>query len=202
MFDRAYCDYRWWWQMTQQRVRFVSRFKRNARLSVVSARSIPRAVRGHILKDEQVLLSNKHPGAGRHNPYQAALRRIQVLREGTTPLVLVTNDLKSSAASIAQLYKARWQIELFFKWIKQHLRIKHFLGRSENAVRIQILCALIAFLLVHLYAKTSKTRTSLWLFMSQLRSTLFQRPHSELLRHRRWRAQRAQFNARQQTLFA
>jgi hypothetical protein len=203
VFDKAYCDYSWWNQLTWQGVRFVSRFKRNARLSIVSTRSIPRAARGHILKDQQVLLCNNNPGGGRRrHPYEGALRRIEVAREGNLPLVLVTNDLKSSALSIAALYKARWQIELFFKWIKQHLRIKRFLGRSENAVRIQILCALIAYLLVRLHAQANKAGTSLWLYMSELRSTLFQRPQSELLRHRRWRERYGEFTARQQGLFS
>jgi putative transposase len=202
VFDKAYCDYRWWWQMTQQKVRFVSRFKRNARLSVRCSRPIPTCARGIILKDEQVYLSNKNPGAGRRNPYSAAVRRIEVARAGKAPVVLVTNDLKSSALRIAEAYKARWQIELFFKWIKQHLRIKSFLGRSENAVRIQIVCALIAYLLTHLHAKANAVTQSLWLYLSELRSTLFQRPQSELYRHRRWRERRGEFLDRQHLLFA
>jgi IS4 transposase len=201
VFDKAYCDYRWWWAMTQNKVRFVSRFKRNARLSVHRHRSLPKGAQGVILKDQQVYLSNKHPGAGRRNPYTLPLRRIEVAREGKAPLVLVTNDLKSSALHIAQLYKARWQIELFFKWIKQHLRIKRFLGRSENAVRIQILSALIAYLLARLDAQASGTTKSLWLHLSELRSTLFQRPQGELHRHRRWREQRTLFQQLQRPLF-
>ncbi|MCZ7171541.1 transposase, partial [Salmonella enterica] len=85
----------------------------------------------------------------RRNRYTAPLRRIPVHRpDHAAPLVLVTNDLERPAAEIAACYRARWQIELFFKWIKQNLRISRFFGRSENAVRIQILCALIAYLLV------------------------------------------------------
>lgn len=202
VFDKAYCDYSWWWRMTQSGAYFVSRFKSNARLSPHLTRHIPQAARGTILSDQQVYLSNKNPGAGRRNPYTSPLRRIEVAREGKPPLVLVTNDLKSSALRIAQAYKARWQIELFFKWIKQHLNIKRFLGRSENAVRIQILCALIAYLLTQLYALASGTTQSLWLFLSELRSTLFQRPEAERIRYRRWRWQRADFQLRQHTLFA
>src|SRR5690606_7787503 len=95
----------------------------------------------------------------------------------------------------------RWQIELFFKWIKQHLRIKRFLGRTENAVRIQILTALIAYLLVALYAKAHGIKKTLWIVLSELRTTLFQRPDSELYRHRRWRMQRHLFSLRQGSLF-
>jgi putative transposase len=201
VFDKAYCDYHWWWQITQSGAQFVSRFKRNARLQVLSERRIARCARGVILKDQRVLLSNRNPGAGRSNPYTAALRRIEVARAKQPPLVLVTNDLSSSALRIAEHYRARWQIELFFKWIKQHLRIKQFLGRSENAVRIQILTALIAYLLAALDAQTRAIRTSLWLHLSELRATLFQRPLIELHRHRRWRQQRAFFQAHQQVLF-
>ena len=73
-----------------------------------------------------------------------------VKRDNKTPLILVTNDLQRSSEEIAELYKQRWQIELFFKWIKQNLKIKKFLGRSENAVKTQICIAIIAFVLIRL----------------------------------------------------
>ena len=202
VFDKAYCDYSWWWRMTGSHVRFVSRLKRNARVQLLSERPIARAARGTILKDQHVALSNKNPGAGRRNPYRAALRRIEVARDGKTPMMLVTNDMKSSALRIAEHYKTRWQIELFFKWIKQHLKIKRFLGRSPNAVRIQILSALIAYLLAYLHAKAQRVTGSLWLHLVELRSTLFQRPETELQRHRRWRERRAEYELRQTVLFA
>lgn len=202
VFDKAYCDYSWWWRIEQSGAKFVTRFKRNARLEVLEERAIARAAREVILKDEIVRLSNKNPGAGRSNPYRKALRRIEVAREGKPALVLATNDLKSSALRIAERYRARWQIELFFKWIKQHLRIKSLLGRSENAVRTQLLCALIAYLLCLLDAKAKKAKTTLWLHLSELRGTLFQRPQAERARHRRWREQRARFELSQGALFA
>jgi putative transposase len=202
VFDKAYCDYSWWWRMTQKRVRFVSRLKRNARIEILSERPIARAARSIILTDQLVNLSNKNPGAGRHNPYRAALRRIEVARDGQPPLVLVTNDMKSSALRIAEHYKRRWQIELFFKWIKQHLKIKRFIGRSPNAVRIQILSALIAYLLAYLHAKAQRITGSLWLHLVQVSSTLFQRSDTDLHRHRRWRERRADYELRQTVLFA
>jgi IS4 transposase len=201
VFDKAYCDYTWWWKMTQSGAQFVTRFKRNTRLQVKAQRAIPRNAHGIILKDEQVYLSNKNPGGGRTNPYSGALRRIEVAREGKPSLVLATNDLKSSALRIAERYKARWQIELFFKWIKQHLNIKRFLGRSPAAVRIQILTALIAYLLAVLDAQARGIKTSLWLFLSELRATLFQRPDTERDRHRRWRERRSMHDLHQQPLF-
>jgi putative transposase len=202
VFDKGYCDYRWWWQIEQRGAKFVTRFKRNARVEVLKERTIAQAARGTILSDEWVKLSNKHPGGARRNPYVKPLRRIVVAREGKDPMVLATNDLKSSALRIAERYRQRWQIELFFKWIKQHLRIKSFLGRSENAVRIQILTALITYLLLALYAKAHRWTGSLHLLLNELRSTLFQRPQLELHRHRRWREKLAFIASHQTELFA
>jgi putative transposase len=188
VFDKGYCDYNWWHSLHTRGARFVTRFKRNAALTVQRERLIPRAAIGVILKDQVVRFTHRHQGGGRRNRYESALRRIEVAREGKAPLVLATNDLKSSAATIAQLYKDRWQIELFFKWIKQHLNIKRFCGHSENAVRIQILIALIAYLLLVLYKQATG-------------ATLFQRPSLEAQRyHRRRRSQRS-FAALQPGLF-
>ncbi len=92
----------------------------------------------------------------RKNPMQVAVREIGVLTETGKKLRLLTNDLDAPAHEIADLYKRRWQIELFFRFVKQTLRITHFLGRSENAVRVQIAVALIAFLLLHLLRKMTK----------------------------------------------
>jgi putative transposase len=100
------------------------------------------------------------------------IRRIQIARADDAPLWLLTNDLHSPAAQIAQLYKQRWQIELFFKWIKQHLQVKRFLGRSQNAVRIQLLVALIVYLLVLLYKRQHRPQTSLWHVVAELRHGL------------------------------
>ena len=202
VFDKGYCDYSWWWRIHQSKARFVTRFKYNAKLAVVQDRRIAKNAAGIILKDQLVRLANRKSGAGRKIPYELPLRRIEVARENKPPLVLATNDLKSSALSIAERYRARWQIELFFKWIKQHLRIKRFLGKSENAVRIQILTALIAYLLVALHATQHALKKSLWIILSELRSTLFTRPDLELHRHRRWREQRSRFHAQQTVLFA
>jgi IS4 transposase len=201
VFDKGYCDYNWWWRIHQSKARFVTRFKGNAKLEVVKDRRIAKDAAEIILKDQIVRFANKNPGAGRTIPYELPLRRIEVARENKPPLVFATNDLKSSALSIAERYRARWQIELFFKWIKQHLRIKSFLGKSENAVRIQILTALIAYLLVALYAKQHALKKSLWMLFSELRSTLFQRVDTERHRHRRWREQRSRFYSQQTVLF-
>jgi putative transposase len=201
VFDKGYCNYSWWWRIEQSRSRFVTRFKHNANLLLVANRVIAKAAKGIILNDQIVTLNNRNPGAGRRNPYTKPLRRIEVARENDTPLVLATNDMKSSALHIADRYRERWQIELFFKWIKQNLKIKRFLGRSETAVSIQILTALIAYLLLALHARTNGIKQSLLMLLSEIRSTLFQRTDLELHRHRRWRRQKIFFQSRQSELF-
>jgi NADH:ubiquinone oxidoreductase subunit 4 (subunit M) len=124
------------------------------------------------------------------NHYDKPLRYISIVRQNkSTPLVLATNDLHSPALDIAQRYQDRWQIELFFKWIKQHLKIKQFLGCSENAVRIQILTALISYLLVVLYKQAQGLKQSLWECLCLIRATLFQRPDIEVSSYRKRRSQ-------------
>lgn len=120
------------------------------------------------------------------------MRRITVVRpDKLRPLILATNDLTSSALEIAQQYKKRWAIKLFFKWIKQHLKIKQFLGRFENAVRIQVLTALISYLLVMLSHQKSGTTSSLWHYFCQITASLFQR-HDVKESERRSRQKNAQ----------
>jgi putative transposase len=203
VFDKGYCDYNWWGRIEAQQALFVTRFKRNAALAVESTRPIAAGDAEVILNDEIVRFANKHPRGGRKNHYQKPLRRVTVARpEHDRPLVLATNDLDSPARVIAKRYQDRWQIELFFKWIKQHLRIKTFLGRSENAVRIQILTALITYLLLALYRKTAHFTGSLWTLLSQVRATLFQRPAIEAEQYRRRQEALAEFTTRQGGLFA
>lgn len=196
VFDKGYCSYAWWAQIEAQGARFITRLKRNAKVEVIADRALPEADRGTLLSDETIRLSNRHPGQHRHNPYTTPLRRIVVARpDKTTPLVLVTNDLERPAAEVAAAYKARWQIELFFKWIKQNLKIKSFYGRSENAVRIQILCALIAYLLVALYRQTHAAGASMRRTLDELRAGLFQRPATDDAVERRRRQRQADLAA-------
>jgi putative transposase len=117
-------------------------------------------------------LKNKSPRGGKTNLYQENLRRISVYREGKAPLILVTNLFDLPAETIAELYKARWEIELFFKWIKQNLKLKKFLGKSANAVKIQLATALIAYLLVQLYKHNSLDERRLQLVLVWIRYNL------------------------------
>jgi IS4 transposase len=179
VFDKGYCDYNWWQQIDRVGAYFVTRFKRNAAIRTERQQAIPGDAAGTVLEDCIVRFKYKNQSGGRRNTYQNDLRRVTIVRpDKPTPLVLATNDLTSSALEIAQRYKERWDIELFFKWIKQHLKIKSFLGRSENAVRIQLLTALISYLLVAIYKKTHGLKESLWDCLCLVRATLFQRPDS------------------------
>lgn len=198
VFDKGYCDYGWWWQIEQAQARFVTRFKSNAALAVVEARP---CASEQILSDEIVRFSNRHPGGGRRNPYEKPLRRISVARpDKPTPLILATNDLTTPAEQIAALYKQRWEIELFFKWIKQNLKLKRFLGRSEQAVRTQLLTALIAYLLLALYRHRHGSIQSLRECRISLAGALFQRPAIDDYLLRKRRREQAQLQALQPAL--
>jgi hypothetical protein len=187
VFDKGYCDYSWWNDIDRADARFVTRFKRNAGMDILEERTIPADAAQAVLKDQIVRLKHRHPG-GRKNQYTKPLRRVTIARpDKGTALVLATNDLDSPALEIAQRYRERWGIELFFKWVKQHLKIKKFLGRSENAVRIQVLTALISYLLVALYKQRHALKASLWDCLVLIRATLFLRPEAEASRYRRQR---------------
>ncbi|MCL2022123.1 MAG: transposase [Betaproteobacteria bacterium] len=115
---------------------------------------------------------------------------------------MATNDLDSPASVIAERYKARWQIELFFKWVKQHLNIKTFLGRNENAMRIQILIAMIAYALLLIHRAASNFKGSLWMFLAELRPGLFTRPQTQAAMRRRRQEQEREIARIQPGLFA
>ena len=155
VFDKGYTDYRWWSEIIDAKALFITRRKRNAHCRDIAEQP----ARGEgILADRRLKIGHRQPRGGAPvNPlYEVELREIVVARpDHDEPLYLLTNDLTRPATEIAQLYKERWQIELLFKWLKQNLKIRSFLGRSENAVRIQIYVALIAFLLLRILHQTS-----------------------------------------------
>jgi IS4 transposase len=203
VFDKGYCDYNWWHRIDTTGAQFVTRFKRNAALWVERELSIPQKAAASVLQDRIVRFRHKHPRGGCVNRYDKPLRYISIVRQNkSTPLVLATNDLHSPALDIAQRYQDRWQIELFFKWIKQHLKIKQFLGCNENAVRIQILTALISYLLIVLYKQAHGLKQSLWECLCLIRATLFQRPDIDISWYRKRRSQLEQLAHAQIVLFS
>lgn len=139
-------DFGFWAALDAAGCRFVTRLKINTPLEVVEIRPCPAPP---ILADRVVRLPGRL-AQSRVNPMGRPVRAVTVGLEDGRSLALVTNDLWTDAAEIAALYRARWQVELFFRWVKQNLEIKRFLGISENAVRLQIACALIAYLLLRL----------------------------------------------------
>ena len=147
VFDKGYMDFNWWSDIDDKDAYFVSRLKINN--TIIELTEIQ--VSDEIISSQLIKLKSRHLShQGKNRCADKILKRVIVKREGKTPLILVTNDLKRSSEEIAELYKQRWQIELFFKWIKQNLKIKKFLGKSENAVKTQICIAIIAFVLIRL----------------------------------------------------
>ncbi len=147
VFDLGYCDYAWWAALDKAGSTFVTRLRHNTILRETSERPVPEGT--NILSDRVGLLPARL-ASSRTNPFNRPGREVTVRITTGKVLRLFTNDLTSPAETIADLYKERWQIELFFKWIKQNLKITRFMGTSENAIRIQIAVAMIAYLLVHL----------------------------------------------------
>lgn len=145
VFDLGYYDYGWWAKLDAAGCRVITRFKKNTPLHHIA--QTPVAAGSPVLSDRIGFLPPRQ-ARSRKNPFQAPVREITVATETGKPLRILSNDLDAPAEEIAALYKRRWAIELFFRWIKQTLKIKHFIGRSENAMRIQIAVALIAFLLL------------------------------------------------------
>jgi IS4 transposase len=105
------------------------------------------------------------------------LRRLLVQRTDAKTITLLTNDLARSAVDIAALYKARWQIELLFRWIKQHLRIRRFLGNNDNAIRLQIFAAMIAYALLRIAARRHCVKIPILRFTDLVALCLFERRH-------------------------
>jgi IS4 transposase len=154
VYDLGYYDYGWWARLDEAGCRFVTRLKKNTPFSVIKENRTPKD--GNIVSDRIGHLPLRLANS-RKNPLQVPVREITVIIETGKQLRIVTNDLDAPAEQITDLYKQRWQIELFFRWVKQTLRIKHFIGVSENAVRIQIAIALIAFLILRMAQTTQKT---------------------------------------------
>jgi hypothetical protein len=166
-FDRGYTDYDWWLSLTLQQVHFVTRLKDSAEYGVVETRPAP--ANGSIVRDEVILLT-----AQQEIGPQALLRRIEVwVEEKQETMVFLTNNMKLAASTIAAIYQERWQIELVFKALKQGMKIKTFVGTTENAVQTQIWTALIAMLLVKFLQMRSTFGWSLSNLIALLRQQLF-----------------------------
>jgi hypothetical protein len=168
VFDRGYTDYNWFERLTQQGVYFVTRLKTNADIIEVEDLALPR--RKGLVSDQVICMTQQ--AAENDNP--PMMRRIEFFdEEQQRTLVFLTNNMKLAAATIAEIYKNRWQIELFFKALKQSCKVKTFVGTSANALKTQIWTALIAMLLVKILHMRSSFGWHFSNFMVLLRQQLF-----------------------------
>src|SRR3989339_1365555 len=170
IMDRAYIDFERLYEWHQAKTFFVTRAKSNFNFRRRYSRKVDNST--GVLCDQTVLLTTFYPAKA----YPEPLRRIKYFDQETgKKLVFLSNDFELPAVTIAQLYKARWQIELFFKWIKQHLRIKAFYGTSLNAVKTQIWVAISTYLLVAIVKKELRLESSLYTILQVLSLSLFER---------------------------
>jgi hypothetical protein len=169
VFDLGYYDYAWWAALDAAGCRIVTRFKSNTPLELV--KELPVAKDGNVLSDRIGFLPARQ-ARNRRNPMQDAVREVLVKIDTGKVLRILSNDLDASAEEIANLYRRRWAIELFFRWVKQTLKIGRFIGTSANAVRIQIAVALIAFLLLRLAQACQNVILTPIVFARLVRATL------------------------------
>jgi hypothetical protein len=168
VMDRGYVDYEWFGRLTTDGVFFVTRLKDNAVYAVEETRAVPE--RSHVRRDEVIRLT----GVAAQSKCPHPLRRVEVQDPETgDTLVFVTNHLTFGATTIAAIYKDRWQIELFFKALKQNLKVKTFVGTSANALKIQLWTALIALLLLKYLQLKARFAWSLANLVALLRMNLF-----------------------------
>lgn len=172
VFDKGYCHYGWWTAIAEAGSIFVTRPKSNMGLALVRDRPIaePQGDGFLVAEDSEVSLVGK--GACK---LPMRLRRLRVQREAGDTITLLTNDLERSAVEIGRLYKGRWQIELLFRWIKQHLKIRKFLGNNGNAIRLQLFAAMVAFALLRIVARTRRVTIPILRFTELVAQYLFGR---------------------------
>ena len=178
VFDLAYYDFAWWAALDAEGCRIVTRFKSNTPLAVTAELDVPKG--GNILSDRIGLLPQRQ-ARNRRNPFSDPVREVRVKTDTGKVLRILCTDLDAPAQEIAGLYKRRWAIGLFFRWVKQTLRIRHFLGTSENAVSIQIAVALIAYLLLGIAHAAQKAVPSPLAFARLIRTNLMHRKRIDRL---------------------
>ena len=196
IMDRGYVDFQRLYQLHQERSFFITRAKSNFKFRRRYSHEVDKS--SNVQCDQTIVLTTYYPAKN----YPEALRRIRFYDTSTQKrFVFLTNNFELPAATIAQLYKARWHIEIFFKWIKQHLRIKAFFGTSENAVKVQIWTAVSTYLLVAIMKKELMLEQSLYTILQVLSLSLFEKmPVLETFSKKFMSVQRPQ-HSNQLTLF-
>jgi hypothetical protein len=177
IFDRAYVDYERLFRITTAKAFFVVRSKSNVKFKRMYSNKIDKSTG---IKYDQI---GKIEGFYSSKDYPEKIRKVKFFDvEKNKLLIFLTNNFELKAQDIALLYKQRWQVELFFKWIKQHLKVKTFWGTTENAVRIQINIAIITYCLVSLISKELKINHSIYEILQILSASLLDKtPVNELL---------------------
>ncbi len=170
VMDRGYVDFARLYTMHQAGAFFVTRAKQGMAARRVS--SLPTERSTGVICDQRVMLNGFYSAKA----YPERLRRVRFKEpESAKTLVFLTNNMALPALTIAALYKGRWQVELFFKWIKQHLRIKRFLGTSENAVKTQIWCAVATYVLIAIVKRELQLKASLYTCLQILSVSIFEK---------------------------
>ncbi len=179
IMDRGFTDFARWFVLHQAQAFFIIRAKSNLTWRLLYSRTVDKST--GLRCDQTIVLTV--PKARKNYPQH--LRRIKFHdTEHDKELVFLTNNFDLPALTIAQLYRCRWQVELFFKWIKQHLRIKRFYGITENAVKTQIWIAITVYVLVAIVKKRLDTQGSLYTILQILSLTLFEKtPLDQLLKN-------------------
>ena len=168
--DKAYIDFNWLYSLNEKKIYFVTRAKDNMKYEIIGQHTMSK--NKNIVGDHVIVLS----GALSSKKYPKELRLVTYYdEEEERTFQFITNNFYLSASTIAAIYKARWQIEIFFKWIKQNLKIKTFLGTSKNAVLTQIWTAMIYYLLLAYIKYQTKYRYSLLHFTRVIRECLFKK---------------------------
>ena len=170
LLDRGYVDFARLYVIHQHRASFIIRAKSNLQFRRVYSHAVDKAT--GIRCDQTIMLTTNKS----LHDYPEQFRRVKFYdKDNDRYLVLLTNNVTIAALTVAQLFKYRWQIELFFKWIKQHLRIKAFYGTTENAVKTQIWIATSVYVLVAIVKKRLKLEASLYTILQILSVTLFEK---------------------------
>jgi len=170
VFDRGYHDFNLYNYYNKHKIRFITRKKTNAKYRILEERPVDKSM--GILRDQIV----EFTGYVTHKKYPHHLRIIEFWDDTEQKrLIFLTNDLTLDAKTIADIYKARWEIELFFRVIKQNLKIKRFIGYSENAVKTQVWIAMIAYLLISYYKFLHKVNLSIQKLARRIQVNLFER---------------------------
>lgn len=180
VFDLGYYDFGWWAKLDAAGCRIVTRFKSNTPLAVIEELPVPA---GDAILSDRIGHLPARQAHNRKNPFQDPVREVRIRIDTGKVLRILSNDLDATAQEIADLYKRRWAVELFFRWVKQTLKITRFLGTSDNAVRTQIAVALIAFLLLRLAQAAQKTIASPLAFARLVRANLMHRRRLDRLLH-------------------